>query len=210
VNPFPIEDRVEVSVGKTPYVRYDGNDYSVPHAYVRKSLFVLASEDEVRVLDGATEVARHRRSYDRSAQIEDPAHVEDLLAWKRRAKGERGMDRLAHAAPSSRALLERLGERGKNLGYATFHLLRLCSTYGAEALEGAILEALRCDVPHVHAVRQVLEIRHAAKGRPPALDLTLPAGTPGADVIVRPHDLSTYDNLAGGEKGGADGSQLED
>ena len=120
------------------------------------------------------------------------------------------MDRLAHAAPSSRALLERLAERGKNLGYATLLLVRLLATYGAEALEGALLEVLRCDVPHVHAVRQVLEIRHAAKGRPPALDLALPQGTPGADVTVRPHDLSTYDNLAGGETGGTDGSQLED
>ena len=209
-NPFPIEERLEVSVGKTPYVRYDGNDYSVPHAHVRKTLCVLASQTEVRILDGATELARHRRSYDRQAQIEDPAHVKDLLAWKRRAKGQRGMDRLAHAAPSSRALLERLAERGRNLGYATLLLVRLLSTYGAEALEEALLEVLRCDVPPVDAVRQVLEIRHAAKGRPPALDLALPQGTPGADVTVRPHDLSTYDNLAGGETGGTDGSQLED
>lgn len=208
-NPFPIEERLEVSVGKTPYVRYDGNDYSVPHAHVRKTLCVLASQTEVRILDGATELARHRRSYDRQAQIEDPAHVKDLLAWKRRARGQRGMDRLAHAAPSSRALLERLAERGKNLGFSTSFLLRLLSTYGAEALEGALLEVLRRDVPHVHAVRQVLEIRHAAKGRPPALEMPLPEGTPGANLTVRPHDLKTYDDLADGEKGGTGGSQPE-
>ena len=34
-------ERVVVSVGKTPYVRFDLNDYSVPHTHVR------------RVLDGA-------------------------------------------------------------------------------------------------------------------------------------------------------------
>ena len=201
-NPFPIEERVEARVGKTPYVRYDGNDYSVPHTQVRKTLVVLATQEEVRLLDGATEVGRHRRSYDRHAQVEDPAHVKDLVAFKRRARGQRVMDRLAHAAPSSRALLVRLGERGRNLGYATLLLLRLLSTYGPEALEEALVEVLRCDVPHVDAVRQVLEIRHAAKGRPPALGLSLPRGTPGADVTVRPHDLSTYDHIADGGKGG--------
>jgi ribosomal protein S27E len=50
---FPAEDRVEVEVGKTPCVRFDLNDYSVPHTYVRRSLVVVASASEVRVLDGA-------------------------------------------------------------------------------------------------------------------------------------------------------------
>jgi hypothetical protein len=172
-------------------------------------LLLLATQDEVRILDGATPIARHRRSYDARAQIEDPAHVQALLEYKRRAQGHRGIDRLAHAAPSSRVLLERLAERGKNLGFSTFFLLRLLSTYGAEALEGALLEVLRRDVPHVHAVRQVLEIRHAAKGRPPALETPLPEGTPGADLTVRPHDLKTYDDLAAGEEGGPRGSQPE-
>jgi hypothetical protein len=30
-NPFCTDGRVEVHVGKTPYVCFDGNDYSVPH-----------------------------------------------------------------------------------------------------------------------------------------------------------------------------------
>src|SRR5271165_4333185 len=30
-NPAPLLERVAVSVGKTPYVRFDLNDYSVPH-----------------------------------------------------------------------------------------------------------------------------------------------------------------------------------
>jgi len=30
-NGYPTEERKQVSVGKTPYVRFDLNDYSVPH-----------------------------------------------------------------------------------------------------------------------------------------------------------------------------------
>ena len=42
-NPYPADDRVSVSIGKTPYARYDLNDYSLPHTHVRRVLTVLAS-----------------------------------------------------------------------------------------------------------------------------------------------------------------------
>ena len=34
-NPFVVEERLVVQVGKTPYVRFDLNDYSVPHTQER-------------------------------------------------------------------------------------------------------------------------------------------------------------------------------
>ena len=76
---FALGERLPVSVGKTPYVRFDLNDYSVPHTHVRRTLTVLADEQWVRILDGATEVARHPRCWDSHAQIEDPAHVQRLV-----------------------------------------------------------------------------------------------------------------------------------
>jgi hypothetical protein len=42
-NEFPSDERVEVEVGKTPYVRFDLNDYSVPHDCVHRTLVVVAS-----------------------------------------------------------------------------------------------------------------------------------------------------------------------
>lgn len=78
-NPWPLEERGEASVGKTPYVRFDLNDYSVPHTLVHKTLTVLADPDRVRILDGLAVVATHPRSYDRGQQIEDPAHIADLV-----------------------------------------------------------------------------------------------------------------------------------
>ncbi|MEI7607050.1 MAG: hypothetical protein WCJ64_06675 [Rhodospirillaceae bacterium] len=44
--------RQEVMAGKTPYVRFDLNDYSIPHTHVRRPLTVLADHDQVRVADG--------------------------------------------------------------------------------------------------------------------------------------------------------------
>jgi hypothetical protein len=55
---------VAVKVGKTPYVRFDLNDYSVPHEQVLQTLTVVADPLQVRIVDGQTVLATHRRSYD--------------------------------------------------------------------------------------------------------------------------------------------------
>ena len=194
-NPAPVLERVAVSVGKTPYVRFDLNDYSVPFAYVRRILTVLANPHEVRIVDGAEVLARHRRSYDRGAQIEDATHIQALVEHKHAAHQHRGTDRLAQAAPASQTLLMRAAERGANLGAITVGLLRLLERYGAAALQGAILEALVRDVPHSNAVRLALERRREQNGDVPPVALALPAHVQARDAPVRPHALETYDQL---------------
>ncbi|MDQ3773150.1 MAG: hypothetical protein M3461_01560, partial [Pseudomonadota bacterium] len=92
-NPFPTEERLEVSVRKTPYVRFDLNDYSVPHTQVHRTLLVLATLETVRILDAEQVIATHPRSFDRGAQIEDPTHLEALLKHKHAARAHRAQDR---------------------------------------------------------------------------------------------------------------------
>jgi len=150
---YPLRERVAVSVGKTPYVRFDLNDYSVPYTHVRRTLGVLADERRVRIFDGTRELAAHPRSWDRGAQIEDTSHVQALVDHKRGARAHRACDHLAQAAPASAELLKRAGLRGHNLGSITAALMRLLQRYGAAALQAAMLVALERDVPHPNAVR---------------------------------------------------------
>jgi hypothetical protein len=162
-NAYPLIERVAVKVGKTPYVRFDLNDYSVPHTKVRHLLTVLSDPHEVRIVDGAEILACHRRGYGKGDQIEDAEHVEALVAEsgeKRAARRHRGTDRLARAAPASQTLLRHAAERGDNLGAITAALLRLLDRYGAAELEAAIGEALDRNVPHPNAVHLALA-RHS-------------------------------------------------
>src|SRR5256885_12166313 len=85
-NPYPLIERVAVKAGKTPYVRFDLNDYSIPHTKVQRLLTVLADPNEVRIVDGAQVLVCHRRSYDKGAQIEDATHVQALVQHKRAAR----------------------------------------------------------------------------------------------------------------------------
>jgi transposase len=68
-NAYQLRERVPVTAGKPPYVRFDLNDYSIPHTHVRRQLTVLADLNEVCIVDDQHVLACHRRSYDRGAQI---------------------------------------------------------------------------------------------------------------------------------------------
>ncbi|MEF8723486.1 MAG: IS21 family transposase [Candidatus Accumulibacter delftensis] len=197
-NAFPTDEVKAVCAGKTPYVRFDLNDYSIPHTCVARTLTVAASMDEVRILDGQTVVARHRRSYDRRQQIEVPEHIATLVAHKHQAAAHRGTDHLVQAVPTSRELLTQAVERGEPLGRTVRALTELLEAYGLAELTAAIADALARGVPHPNAVRLALEKRRQAKAEPPPLAVPLPEHVKRRDVPVRPHNLDDYDQLMNG------------
>ena len=192
---FDRHERVEVRVSKTPYARFDLNDYSVPHTHVRRTLSVLADTERIRIVEGATVLAEHVRSYDRGAQIEDPAHLQGLIEHKRAARQHRVTDELIRAVPSIRELLVRAAARGYNLGSITAAVQRLRQHCTVTELHAAVDEALARDVPHPNAVRLALERHREQLAQPPATVVTLPERVQRRDVLVTPHALDTYDQL---------------
>ncbi len=194
-NDYAVAERVQVHAGKAPYVRFDLNDYSIPHSHVRRTLTVLAEPERLRVLDGAAVLATHRRSWDRGAQIEQQEHVQALVDHKRGARAHRATDRLTQAVPAVAELLQRAAARGHNLGSVTLGLSRLLDRYGAAPMQLAVLEALARDVPHPNAVRLALEHARHASQTPPPVDTPLSERARSLDVTVQAHGLAAYDAL---------------
>lgn len=194
-NPYPVDEREEVSVGKTPYVRFDLNDYSVPHTYVRRTVTVCATLDKVSISDGATVIAEHPRSDDKGRQIEQESHIAELTAEKRRARQHRGQDRLAQAIPLSAKFLSQAVQRGYRLRTITANCCEMLEDYGAVELEAAMAEALSRDVPHPNAVRISLEKRREQRQQLPLVRLDLPDDARVRNIVVRPHDLNDYDQI---------------
>lgn len=186
-----------VSSGKTPYVRFDRNDYSIPHTHVKKPLSLVASEALVRILDGTTEIARHPRSYDAGQQLEDERHLRALSAEKRRARDHRGRNRLFAVCPAAKPFLGEVALHGGHLGGTTSRLLRLLDLYGAPALDRALLDAHRRSAFRAESVAHVLDQRRRADGDKPILQLALSEDPRVRDLVVEPHRLDDYDNLAG-------------
>jgi transposase len=194
-HPF-VTDLVRPAVsGKTPYIRFDGNDYSIPHPLVRRPLTLVASETVVRLLDGATEVAQHPRSYDRGLRIEQPAHLAALAREKRHAHELRGRDRLRATSAYTEAFLDALARRGEPLGHHTAALLRLLDLYGAAALDWALQEALARGAVSAPSVAHLLDQRARARRQPPPLSVVLPDDPRVRDLRVTPHALTAYDAL---------------
>ena len=83
--PVPYEacDTRPTRVTSLSLVRYRRNDYSVPTAYGHREVVVKGFVDEVVIVCGSEEIARHRRSYEREALIFEPRHYLALLERRR-------------------------------------------------------------------------------------------------------------------------------
>ena len=193
----PLETDVvrPVRSGKTPYVRFDRNLYSIPHELVRKPLTLVADVETVRVLDGTTAVAHHQRSYESGVCVEDPSHIAALVEWKKNAHELKGRDRLRAVVPETDALFEILALRGDNLGYHTARLLRLLDAYGQSELQQATRTALERRAYSSGSIAHVLEQRRREQGLKPPMQVELPDDPRVRDLRIIPHRLEAYDAL---------------
>lgn len=187
--------RIQARVGRTPYVRFDTNDYSLPCKHVRRTVTVLAEPHRLRIEVDGEIVAEHARCFDRKSRVEDPKHLEDLLATKRKAREGAGMSRLTTAVPATRLMIKRAAERGQNLGSLVAKLLELLDMYGAAALEVAATEANEHERVGHSPVRAVLEARQRATGRAEPRPVVI-ANDRIRDVTVEAPDLADYDLLS--------------
>lgn len=194
-NPYPLIEQVAVKAGKTPYIRFDLNDYSIPHTHVRRSLTVFADPREVRIADAGQVLARHPRSYDKGQQIEDEAHNPGAGRAKARrppsprhgpplpgGAGERG---LVHACRRTRRQSRRQRRR-PHPAAAALRRRRTASRHPRSA---------RSRRSPSNAVRFALERRRQERRLPPPIAVDLPQHVRARDIPVRPARLELYDQL---------------
>ena len=196
VHPFDTDLIVPVRSGKSIYIRFDLNDYSIPPTAVGRVLTLAASQETVRIVDGTTEIARHRRCYDRHDMVLDPAHQEELLQQKRKAIGSTAAGRLAQSVPESQALIEAAFRRGESALYQTTQLSQLLEDYGATELRAAVVEALQRQTPRASSVAFILQKRRRSQQRRHLLPVDLTRRPDLANLNVQPHNLEAYDDLS--------------
>jgi transposase len=195
-HPLETDRLISLHSGKTIYLRFDLNDYSIPPTAVGRPLTLLASPASIRILQDGIEIARHRRSWDRRQVIEDPAHRQALLEEKRRALGASPSGRLRLAVPESEALLQEIFRRGESLGPASVQLLQLLDDYGAQQLRSAIRLALERATPRLSSVAYILQQRRRSQQLRSLRPVQLDRRPDLADLHVQPHDSDIYDELS--------------
>jgi transposase len=180
---------------KQPYIRFDKNDYSIPHQLVGKPLTLIASEHTVRILDDGQQVAQHQRSYDRGKTVQDEQHLRALARQKKEAAQLSGRDLLRSVCPHANAFIAQLAQRGNPFGPQTSRLLKLLDRYGAAELDTAIAEALQRNAIGASAVAHICDQRRYQRGQPPLLPPVISQQIRDRDVHITPHDLNSYDRL---------------
>jgi len=196
VHPFECSHVVAKVSGKTPYLRFDRNDYSIPPQLVRRPLTLVATPDEVRILDGTQEVARHPRSYDQGQCIEDPRHIAALVAFKKAARAPKGRDALCAALPHAEAFFEAALSRGLSLASTTAQLRRLLEDSGPRATDAALALTLQRGTPTPSSVAHWLEQQRRQTQAKPVIPVELPDRPDVRDLRITPHNLETYDDLS--------------
>jgi len=135
---------------------FDGNAYSAPHWSVGWMVSIKADNQLVEASCKDKIIARHPRSWQRGAVIENPHHVKDLLLTRKKARQTRQQELLLSLGDPVERFLAGLADADKSLSYAMTRLLQLRDQYGAPALRQAMVAALSCNAFGVDYVENIL------------------------------------------------------
>ena len=165
----PCEKRA-ARVSSTALVRFRTNDYSVSTAYGFQDVMVKAFVDEVVILCGGREIARHPRCYGEGVFVSNPLHYLALIETKPNALDQaaalQGWE-LPEVFQHLRHLLEaRMGNRGKR---EFIQVLRLMEALPQEIVTFAVTEAIHIGAVGFDAIKLIALAR--IERRPARLDL---------------------------------------
>lgn len=182
------------TVNSTAFVQFGTNLYSVPSRYARTprpTLTLVASDREVRFLDGNAVVARHERSWGKHQHVEDPQHRRELLEQKRAGRIPKMRDRLLAQVPGIDALYTRWVDVGRNVGLMTARTGKLHDLYGSDVLALAVADILARGLHDPGAL--ALRCEQARRAARAPMPVVLELGPHVRDCDVIPHDLGQYD-----------------
>ena len=174
-------------------VRFEGNFYSVPHAYAYKTLILKATPTHVRLLSDTTEVALHFRSFDRGVVVENPQHYEGILSTKRKHFGLILTKRFRELGALANTFMEGLLRTESRPAQHLQKILNLISTYGREEVLSALEHAASCNVYGASYVKSILLQRRAARGLTEIPPIHIPQRPDWNDITTEDPDLSVYD-----------------
>jgi len=177
---FPTERTLQLASGKTPYLRFDLNDYSIPPECVGVPVVLRASHDRVRIFDDRGRLlATHPRSFDAGQRVEHKHHIDAVHRTKHHAREHRGRDALIARCPAAAELLARQIDGELDVAAELRALTLLCDRFGNATAQGAIERCLHVGLVRATDVERAL-VHPSSALEPPPLGI----------------DLSSYDRIS--------------
>jgi transposase len=173
-------------------ITLDTNRYSVPAEFANQRLTVKAYPERVCIYHQDRLLARHRRSFDRHQDIEDPDHPKALLEQRKSGREQRLLSQFLSLSVKASAYYEGLQARRFNARGHIRKIIALAEIYGSAACSRAIEDALVFNAFSSEYIAHLLEARARTKSQPTnALSLTRRADL--LDLELPEPDLSIYE-----------------
>ena len=189
-HPFDIATVSQVRASKQFRITVETNRYSVPAYLAGQVLTLKTYPDRLCLYQGEHLIARHRRSYDRHGDFEDPDHPKPLLEQRKKARDHQLFLRFLALSPEAETYYLKLQERHLNAPHHVRKIVALSDIYGPEPVARALSDAL-----HYHAfasdyIANLLEQR--ARFTPEASALHLTRREDLLELRLQAPDLSIY------------------
>ena len=175
-------------------VTLDANRYSVPARYAGQLLTLKAYPDRLCLYHAELLVARHRRSFERHRDFEDPDHPKELVAHRKKAQDQHLFQRFLALAPCALDYYRELDQRQLNAGHHVRKIVALTEIHGADAVADALADALKLHAIGSDYIANILDSRARKLPEPGALHLTRRSDL--LEISVAAPDLSIYEHLA--------------
>ena len=191
-------------VDTTAHIRFETNDYTVPPEYVKKSVLVYASKDQIDIHYEHHVIATHQRCYGHKRVIQNPEHIEAIRQYKRAGQEGSLLYELNAQLPSLEIFLTSALKEGISVNKQVKGIRHLIKRYGIPPVENALQQAISLQAYSYQTVEHIINNTHEALGKTPIIDnrhaqnLRGTLKDPGKTVEalqINKAQLVRYDNL---------------
>ena len=180
---------IEASIGKTAFVEFDTNRYSVPTDYACRTAGVIAYPWYVDIMVDGRKIARHTRSFGRYQKIEHPFHRQKLLERTPHGKYERIYHLMRRMGKEIDLFLAEAESKGEDRLVYAYGLFRLLRSSSKEMLLSAVRQANTLGIHRLGYIENLLGFKDAD----PAV---YPQNASLLDISYERRELTDYDDLA--------------
>jgi transposase len=179
---------VPASIGKTAFIEFETNRYSLPGEYAGAGAMLRVYVDRIEIFTKDRLVATHPRSFGRNEKHEHPSHREKLLQKTPNFKYERIYQLMKHMGKEIDHFLGQAEDDPLAVAYGLFRLLK---TSSKEMILSAVREANSLHVYKLKYVESILTARPVEEESP-----VYPRNASLLNISYRKRDLTEYDELA--------------
>lgn len=188
-------EQTSVRSGKSPWINFDLNFYSIPPEYLGLPLLVQACWDQVEIYADGQQIAKHNRSFDRGVYIDDPKHRDELIKHKYFGRSNMFREALTREFPETEQIVSVLFEQGWDIHTVVRRLHIIRHEFGRELFAAALKSVVQADRISLEALQLAAQKLQKEQKLPPPVPLQLPDRPKIKDLSVSTHPLDNYDRL---------------